>query len=226
MLVLSGNRIVVGVTPSSSGDFLSNPALGFTDKKDYGLRKNPVVQSICIHTRMGVWPQKFVANTKDRKWDTVGVKNASNDDRIASWHISIDSDGSYVSHLDVVKHKAYHCGQCNEVSVGIEMFQDADGTVTNETLDSCVTLVNFLCDRLGIKKQVVNELGILKTFATGKKTGDAKKDLAYLEGGESGVNFSGVFGHRNATRNRGKGDPGDEIFKRLEAFGFTRVKVS
>jgi hypothetical protein len=223
MLVVDGKlEVVKGLTGT---DYMSNPKVAFTKKRDFGLRKGGKVKNIAIHTRMGINPQKFEKCTKDRNWDFNGVRNASADDRVASWHISIDSDGSYACHMDLVRHKAYHCGQCNEVSVGIEMYQGADGTITFETLDACVKIVDTLCFLFKIEKKFPDGGTILEEFASGKKTGNAKRDRAYLPNGKSATEFSGVFGHRNATRNRGKGDPGDEIFNRLEAAGYKRVVV-
>jgi hypothetical protein len=221
-IVINGQRIVI--PDVESGCYLDNPKYTFTDKKDFGIRASKV-QSICIHTRMGIWPQTFTDVGKDRDWDEIGVKNASNDDRIASWHISVDADGSYVSHLDAVKHKAYHCGQCNDTSIGIELYQDSLGGISLPTLATGVKLVDTLTRQLGIQRQYATERMISPRFARGTKGKDAAADRAYLPGGKSGADFVGVFGHRNATTNRGKGDPGDKIFEMLAAAGYEGFEV-
>jgi hypothetical protein len=44
------------------------------------------------------------------------------------------------------------------------------------------------------------------------------------EGGR-GERFSGLVGHRNLTRQRGPGDPGDAVFEALLKGGFSGVLV-
>ena len=218
MLVVNGDKIEV---PGLEGAcYLDRPELGFTDKSDYGYRRTSWVRSICIHTRMGIWPQSIAESTKDRHWDELGVRRASDDERTASWHVSIDSDGSYVCHLDLAQHKAYHAGQTNEVSIGIEMYQRSDGTVTQETLDSCVKIVDVLTREFGIQRQFVRETVICRRLARGTEGTRRSQKLAYMPDGLEGKNFVGVFGHRNATKNRGRGDPGDKIFEMLEQAGY------
>lgn len=220
MLIINGRKVPVPGIMSES--FLDDKKLGFTNKRDFRLRKTSWVRSICLHTRMGVWPQTHKPSIKNRNWDHLGVKRASNDDRIASWHISIDSDGSFVCHLDLAKHCSYHCGQVNDYSIGIEMYQGADGNITPETLASCVQICNVLTEEFNIQRQYVQEDSILKRFARSRKPSPKSRSqkLAYIPGGGNGTDFVGVFGHRNATKNRGRGDPGNKIFELLEEAGY------
>jgi hypothetical protein len=219
MLVIHGRKVAVPTLESTS--FLDDPKLGFTNPKDYGFRTTTWIRSICLHTRMGVWPQTLVDTASDRHWDTIGVKNASGDDRIASWHVSIDADGSFVCHLDIGKHKAYHASQCNDVSIGIEMYQEADGTITEKTIDACVKIVDVLTREFKIQRQYATSRVLDRRFATASQAPPNKpENLAFMAKGESGETFVGVFGHRNATSNRGLGDPGDIIFSRLRASGY------
>jgi len=213
-LVFKGKKVQVEGLSSSS--FLDDTKLKFTDSKDYRARKTDWVRNICVHTRMGISPQKLIEGSRDRNWDERGVKYASNDSRTASWHISVDADGSFVCHLDLVTLAAYHCGQCNEVSIGIEMYQDSNGAITTATLDATVKILDTITRELKIQRQFPSEDKICTRFASNRKSGG----LAYLENGRSGTDWVGVFGHRNATSNRGKGDPGDYIFDRLRDAGY------
>ncbi len=225
MLVINGQRVEVPGVESAC--FLDKASLGFTKRRDFRLRKTSWVRSICIHTRMGINPQTHNPSKKDRHWDELGVKRASRDDRIASWHISIDSDGSYVCHLDLAKHCAYHCGQVNDVSIGIEMYQGADGNVTPETLATCVKIVDVLTREFKIQRQYCTDQTICKRLARSRKPSPKSRSqkLAYIKGGNDGKDVVGVFGHRNATRNRGLGDPGDKIFELLDDAGYEPFSI-
>lgn len=219
MLVLDGRKVEVpGVEVTN---FLDNPKLKFTDKADYSVRKTSWIRSIVLHTRMGIAPQVLLESSKDRKWDFKGVHRASGDTRHASWHISIDSDGSAACHLDVVKHKAYHASHMNDVSVGIELFQDSKGGITVSTIRSAVRIADVLTRELGIQRQFPAEIGICKRFASPFP----KNKYTFLAHGKSGKDFCGLLGHRNLTRNRGAGDPGDFVWHELAAAGYSRVKV-
>jgi hypothetical protein len=166
MLVINGRRVEVPGVESAC--FLDDPKLGFTNRRDFRNRKTSWVRSICVHTRMGINPQTHNPSTKDRRWDELGVKRASKDDRVASWHLSIDSDGSMVCHLDLGKHCSYHCGQVNDVSVGIEMYQTADGNVTPETLETCVKVVDVITREFKIQRQFCRDTGITQRLARGQ----------------------------------------------------------
>ena len=222
-LVFNGKKIYIDSIDSAC--FLDNPRLGFTSKRDFTERKE-AVKSICLHTRMGVWPQKVVPEVKNRRWDEVGVQRGSADDRTASWHISIDADGSFVCHLDLITIQAYHASQTNPYSIGIEMYQELDGTITEATLQTCVAICEAITSELCIKRQYPSSDKIMQEFARPDGSWHKYRKRAYMKGGKSGKEYSGVFGHRNATRNRGRGDPGDIIFERLAQVGYTQVDLA
>lgn len=218
-LVINGERHYIAEVESAC--FLDDRSFAFTDPKDYAMRpKGAVVKNICLHTRMGVSPQVVVDEMPNRRWDELVGRRISKDSRHASWHISIDADGSFVCHLDLATVKAYHAGQTNDGSIGIEMYQLRNGTITKATLETAVIICNHLTKLFGIQRQVPSERKISKRFANNTGGWHRRRKLAYIKGGERGTNFYGVFGHRNATRNRGKGDPGDEIFRLLEEEGY------
>lgn len=221
-LVFDGKKVDIEGIESAS--FLDDKKYAFTNKRDFTVRKVKP-QSICLHTRMGVWPQILVNETKDRRWDELGVKRASADERVASWHISIDSDGSFVCHLDLITIEAYHCSQVNPYSIGIEMYQELDGTITEATLNTAAKICETICNELSIAKQFPSSNSIIVEFARPDGKAHKTKKRAYMAGGLSGKEFFGVFGHRNATRNRGKGDPGDLVFDKLAKLGFIRLDI-
>lgn len=221
-LIIGGQAVEV---PGLDGEnFFENPKLKLAST-DFRNRRVWWVRSICVHTRMGIFaPDKIVNGGKNRGWDGVVAGRWSKDERYASAHIAIDGDGSVGCLSDLRLHTTYHAGQVNDVSIGIEMYQEADGTIYTDTLASCLRLVDFLTLRFGIQRQIPAERKICRRFARGTK-GSGSAQRAYLSGGLSGVNFSGVFGHRNVTRNRGPGDPGDEIMAWLSNAGYERYIV-
>jgi len=226
MLVIEGRKVEVPGVEGTS--FLDNPRVAMSDKRDSAPRAIDWVRNITIHSRLGIHPQKIDPNPRDRRWDELVGARVSGDSRTASWHVSVDADGSFACHLDVKAVKAYHAGQCNLYSVGIEMYQTSDGTITLPTLETTVKIVDVLTRELGIQRQCVarDERAILKRFARRNRGRTRSQELAYAPGGRSGADFVGVFGHRNATRNRGPGDPGDAIWELFEKAGYEFFSAS
>lgn len=222
MLVINGVEVEVPGVESKS--FLDDPIYGFTDPKDWSYRTTGWVRSICVHTRMGMWPQKLVTGGLNSRWDDVVAKRVSKDNRHASWHISI-ADDTFVCHLDLALVKAYHASQANEVSIGIEMFQDSKGRISELTLETAVKVIDVITREFGIQRQIPVERTISRRFARDKKGWKRHQKLAYVRGGLAGKDYVGVWGHRNGTRNRGQGDPGDMIFHHLENAGYEKYQV-
>lgn len=222
MLVIRNKEVEVpGVLESLS--FKQNPKFAFTNPKHSALRTTTWPRNICLHTRMGLLPPKILSTTPNRRWDEIVAPRQSSNDTAVSWHVSIDADGTFVCHLDLVLARGFHAGQCNDVSIGIEMFQEADGTMYEATFDTCVKVCDAICIEMGIARAIPapDERGILRRFANPKNSVlNRSIRLAHLPGGRAGEDFVGVWGHRNGTRNRGAGDPGDEIFKWLQEAGF------
>jgi N-acetylmuramoyl-L-alanine amidase len=194
------------------------------DGSDYARRDTPWIRQITIHTTKGTWPQLIrpgvgpVGRARDTAmfWSTSSVPGGA--------PFVIGSGGEVACLVDIGKYQTYHATTVNPWSVGIEMYQEADGSIYDVVLDNCVKLVVFLCDLLGVPLQgsgrIYHEDGILQRM---------------LHGGPDVV---GVYGHRdnawqfpewmdaptrarypNGTSSRGKGDPGEEIFIRLNKAG-------
>lgn len=182
------------------------------DGRDFRTRPTTWVRQITIHTTKGIAKQ----HVKPGKG--LGGKDKSvadfwrGDPNHSAAQIIVDNDGSVVCLCDLLKVEAYHATTVNPWSVGIEMYQEADGGIYEAVLESTVRLVLRLCDLLGIP---------LQSEARAYKEGIIIERLKH--GGDDAV---GIFGHRdNAwdfdgnTSTRGRGDPGDEIFLRLRAAG-------
>lgn len=217
MLVIGGKTVAVpGLV---SVDFTEDARYKLAGD-DYRLRRTGWVRSICIHTRMGIWPQSIAEQPKGYGWDEVVARRWGQDGRKAGAHIAVDGDGSYACMADVRLHAAYHVGQVNDYCAGIEMYQRADGTVHRATLEATVAICDVLTRELGIQRQCHAGRVISPRFARPTKGATKGQRLAYLPGGRSGRDWVGLFGHRNATRNRGQGDPGDAIWSAFAAAGY------
>lgn len=126
-------------------------------------------------------------------------------------HLVVDSDGSVACLADLATVCAYHATVSNDWSVGIEMAQEPDGGIYEATFDATVAVCGAVADALGIPRQ----------FSADAYNGHPLARL--LDGGPHVV---GAYGHRNNTERRGWGDPGDEIWKRLAAAGWTGVQLA
>lgn len=218
MLIIGGEQIDV---PGLDG-------ASYWDNKDYALkvgsrpRRTGWVRGIVLHTRMGIWPQTITTATRNRHWDELVARRWEQSGKAVGAHIAIDGDGSYVCLADLMSTVTYHAGQVNEYTVGIEMYQEADGTIYNDTLQAAVILCDVITRNLGIQRQYPLTSEISRRFATPTASFSASpsRRLAYMPDGMEGRDFVGVYGHRNVTKNRGKGDPGDKIFEMLSAAGY------
>lgn len=184
-------------------------------------RRDEVVTGIVVHTRMGITPRIKAGPIPSKGWDMIVAKRWRDDKRPASAHIAVDSDGSFACLADLALVATYHAGHVNGCTVGIEMYQDADGGMYQPTIDATCDLIDVITREMGIQRQTCTETAICRRFANI----DPREPRTYMPGGGRGRDFVGVYGHRNATRNRGPGDPGDLIFAALTARGYEPFAV-
>lgn len=131
--------------------------------------------------------------------------------REVSWHLTVDTDGTVVQSADVASWTCWHATSVNGWTVGVEMVQEADGTLYRLQLAAVVALCDLLCARLGIDRRVPARAGVPIVGVVPRLTGHDGP-------------WSGVFGHRNQTTNRGPGDPGSHVFLALMAAGYAGVE--
>lgn len=172
------------------------------------------VRQVIVHTTKGNWPQHVVAGSGPGGSDRVVADFWRDDPVHSAAHLVVDTDGSVVCLCDLAEVVAYHAEASNPWSIGIEMYQLSDGGIYDATLIATTVLVEFLCSAFGIpqlmprgpyRNQPLHRMEI--------GSGSTRHQL----GAPDAV---GVFGHRDNTERRGRGDPGDEIFKRLAAIGW------
>lgn len=135
----------------------------------------------------------------------------ANTARKVSWHYTVDTDGTVVQSADVASWTCWHATAVNGWTVGIEMVQEADGTLYRPQLAAVVALCDVLCAHLHIDRRVPARNGVPIVGVVPRLTGHDGP-------------WSGVFGHRHQTHNRGPGDPGDYPFLALLAAGYLGVE--
>lgn len=125
--------------------------------------------------------------------------------RAVSWDYTLDTDGFLVAHNDPAARATWHAGAVNRRSVGIELVQEADGDLYQVQMAALVALCDALAAHFGIPRAIpVDAAG------------------APLRGVLARVG-AGFVGHRNLTRARGAGDPGDHVWAALAAAGYARA---
>lgn len=202
-LLIRGNLVPVpGLTiipPETNG----GPDWAFMSPRDYRMRSKRCRQ-ILLHTTKGNWPQ-YVRIGRGTGGKAKSTARFWQDDPAPSGaHIVVDNNGDVACLVDLAEICTYHATVSNEYAVGIEMYQESDGGIYEAVYDAVVKLVPALCDALDIPFTVVAD----------PYTGHPLE--RFLDGAPD---FYGVCGHRNNTEQRGRGDPGDEVFARLIAAG-------
>jgi hypothetical protein len=169
------------------------------------------VRGIVLHTTRGIpggsdlRPQVIKSGLgPDAKGDFGTARFWATCSEHAGAHLVVDFDGSIVCLADLLTETAFHAGEVNEVTIGIEIFQGGDGELYEGQLDTVVRLVDFLTRRFKIQRQ----------FHGPYKRAPVPR---MAMGGQDVV---GIYGHRDVTTNRGEGDPGDAIFETLGAAGY------
>lgn len=216
-LLIDGRLVPVpGVTviqPATHG----GPGWAALDPGDYRQRPTPWVRQVILHSTKGTWPQYVRPGAGIGGSAKVVADFWRGDPTHSGAHLVVDTDGTVACLADLARVMAYHAEGSNPWSVGIEMYQLGDGALYRATLDATVALVQTLCHELGIPEQMPRgpyRNQPLRRMESGSGTG--RHQLG-------GPDVVGVIGHRENTSNRGRGDPGDEIFGRLAAVGFEGV---
>lgn len=208
---MSGGLLVGGLIVPVPGLDVVNPVNGPDWCKlgpaDYRQRKTSWVRQIILHTTKGIWPQHVKPGAGPHGREKVVADFWRGDPQHSGAQLVVGSDGKVACLCDLAKVAAYHATVSNDWSIGIEMYQESDGSVYEACLHATTTLVLALCDQFSIPLQV-----------PGPYTGQPIARM--LDGGPDCV---GVFGHRDNTTRRGHGDPGDAIFTDLMFAGAERL---
>lgn len=174
-------------------------------------RPSSWIRQITVHTTKGKWPQHVKPGKgpdgRDKRFADFLAEDKSN----CATPLIVDSDGSVACLCDL-KYGTYHNTnfKLNQVSIGMEIYQEADGGIYEAALESAVKVILALCDIIGIPFQ-----GSLEPYRNAPIHRMELSDLTIV----------GVFGHREITHHRGYGDPGEELMTRLYKAGMMRFNI-
>lgn len=212
-LLIAGRIVPVpGLTiipPASAG----GPPWARLDARDYRMRRTTWVRQVIPHSVTGDWPQHVVPGAgpggeADRYADIWRSDPAS-----SAAQLLADGAGTIVCLCDLAYTCAYHAEGSNDWAVGIEMFVTKDGAIRQATLDATAHVTEAICDAMGIPFQ----------FHGAPYRNEPLLRMEVTDGGHrhnlGGPDCVGVLGHRDNTRERGRGDPGDAIYDALAARG-------
>lgn len=174
------------------------------DKGDFRSRPTKWIRQIMCHTTKGVWPQKILPGVGPAHRAKLVADFWRGDPQHSAAPLVVGSDGIIACLADLFLIEAWHAGYSNPWSIGIEGYQEAGGGLYEAMLDSYVKLIVALCKLTGVQFQIP------------KRAYNGHPMKRMLMGGPDMI---GVFGHRDNTEDRGRGDPGEELFLRLVAAG-------
>lgn len=204
---MSGGLLIGGHVVPVPGLTIRNPTdtpWCRLDAGDYRARRTPWVRQIIVHTTKGKWPQHVKPGAGAGGRDQWVAEFWRGDPEHSAAQLVVDNDGSIACLTDLAHTCAYHAGLSNDWSIGIEMYQELDGGVHEAVYAATIPLVVALCEQFSIPLQMPS-----------RRYNNAP--MGRMVSG--GPDMIGVFGHRDNTSRRGRGDPGDEFFRRLELAG-------
>jgi hypothetical protein len=203
-LVINGEEILIPGLEVIN--FLDDPRLKLK-REDYRPRATRWIRSLYWHTTKGKWPVQLKPGAgPDTKVEVRIGRLWSTDGRNAGAHLSIDHDLTIGCHADLLLDAAFAVGCANEVSISGELYQGPNNEVYEDQLKVAVELTDFVTAYFSIQRQI--------------PAPDCRGLIKRCTSGRGSKSIVGVFGHRNQTKNRGPGDPGDQIFEYLEDVGY------
>lgn len=197
------------IPPASHG----GPLWARLDRGDYTSR-HAWVRQILIHSTGGIWPQPIIPGAGPGGEAARYADIWQSDPKHSAAPLAVDSAGVVACLADLALTTAYHAEASNPWSIGIEMVQARDGSVHQATLDATARLAAAICDSIGIPHQMPRGPYLGEPLARFEVT-DHNHHLKL-----GGPDCVGVFGHRDNTAARGRGDPGDAIWTALANLGF------
>lgn len=195
-LIVDGTETDVPGFPSLS--WHDDPALRLHFPLMGVARRQLEVQSIVLHTTRGDRCDLVLDDEAppEARTGRRTVHIWQHGDRHAGAHVVVDADGMLLCLGDLVCEVAYHTVGLNGVSIGVEVVQQPSGAIYRRQIDAVVALVQTLTERLRIPRRVAWP----------------------YRGARSGMELvRGVLGHRDASSNRGEGDPGDIVMGTIAA---------
>jgi len=164
------------------------------------------IKSIGVHCTKGDEPQVVLPGIGPSGMAHRTVSAWADGDRYASAHVAIDGDGTIWCLADLFYDVTFHAGSINESSIGVEICQTKNNEIWQCQLDNLLLFLDRVTYLLTIQRQFpwpyLGEAHPVRRLANG------------------GLDFIGIFGHRDQTTQRGPGDPGNAVYEtmRLAAY--------
>lgn len=174
------------------------------------------IRAIVLHTVSGILGPLKPGMKPSNRAETYAQYQAKTT-RDVSWDYTMDTDGTIIVSNDPIQRYTWHAGAVNPWTIGIEMVQDSDGSLYEGQMEVTVKFLDKLTKELAdlpvphpIQRQV-------PMTADGKPV---RGVIHRIQDQSLARNVVGVYGHRNQTKDRGPGDPGDHIFNYLMQAGY------
>lgn len=224
MLLIENKLVPVAgldiLSPATNG----GPLWAQLDPGDYAPRRTPWIRQIIVHTTGGLWPQVVLegagkAGHAQEIADMWRGADRGGGERVHSGaQLIVDFDGTVACLCDLFRCAAYHAEGSNPWSIGIEMCTTPKGEIYEATLKAGAKLIDALCwPMFPIPRQMPR--GPYRNEPIARM--EFRQQMVRQQLGGPGL--CGVFGHRDNTGERGAGDPGDAIWRELDALGFERL---
>lgn len=175
--------------------------------RDYRPRRTTWVRQLVVHTTKGMWPQTIKPGKGPANREQTVAHYWQKDPAQSAAHLVVGSDGEVACLADLALICAFHAEMSNDWSIGIEIYQEADGSIYQAALDAALKLIAFLSELFEILLQVPSR----------RYPGSPIARMDVHGSSPGGPDMVGVFGHRDNTDNRGRGDPGDKVFEELRS---------
>ena len=209
-LIINGRRIVTpGLDIVSWADDASLPKGTDFNRRT---RKIRVIVWHTVHGKTGPLRPGIKHSNRDRVYAIYQARTP----RKVSWHFTIDTDGSITQSLDPCREVAWHASytETNEISVGIELVQDTDGSLYEGQIQASVAFSDVLHRELAAEGHFVP-----KQIPWHEGSPDSRK-LARCLPPRHCADVYGNIGHRNNDPQKPFGDPGQYIFRALKTHGY------
>lgn len=219
-----GGLLVAGVVVQVDGVDVANPldtSWARLGPGDYRKRRTTWTRQAILHTTKGIWPQHVIPGALPGGKDKLLADFYRKDPNHNGAHAAADLDGTGACLADLARDAAFHATTSNDWSWGLEIYQLADGGLTEASIAAAREMVIAGCEALGIPLQI---------HYAPYRSGQIVERMR-----NGGPDCVGIFGHRDQAWDfragraaRGRGDPGDIVVvelandPRVERFDFTK----
>lgn len=209
------------VTPFKSVNWRDNPALRPANE-DYGWRAKRAdgsvrqFEMVTLHSTSGIWPQEIRTGLGPSTQRPINIVSSwRRDGRQAAAHLIVDFDGTVYQTADLLLEVTWHAQGMNRRSVGIECVQDPTGGgmyvgQLEREADVCDWLATLPINISLVQRQIPD----------GFHGAEPRFNIPNTDN----TDWYGFVGHR-VRPERGRGDPGDEIFEILADRGYEKFNI-